>query len=45
MIPDARARSLVFDVEPAIKAVMARLRRDDPETLKLTAIYPDLIRT
>jgi PKHD-type hydroxylase len=43
MIRDACARSLIFDI--AIQAFVERFWRDDPETVKLTGIYYDLIRT
>jgi PKHD-type hydroxylase len=36
VIRDAHARSLIFDLDTAIQAVMTRLGRDDPETVKLT---------
>jgi PKHD-type hydroxylase len=44
MIPDARARSPVYDLDSAIQALVERLGRDDPETVKLTGIYHNLIR-
>ena len=44
MIRDAHARSLIFDLDIAIQALVQRLGRDDPETVKLTAIYHNLIR-
>lgn len=44
MIRDAHARSLVFDMDSAIQDLVARLGRDDPETVKLTGIYHNLIR-
>src|ERR1700716_153274 len=44
MIRDAHARSLIFDLDAAIQALMVRLGRDDPETVKLTGIYHNLIR-
>jgi PKHD-type hydroxylase len=44
MIRDAHARSLIFDLDTAIQALAARLGRDDPETVKLTGIYHNLIR-
>jgi len=34
---DAHARSLIFDLDTAIQALVDRLGRDDPETVKLTA--------
>jgi PKHD-type hydroxylase len=45
MIRDARARSLIIDLEPAIQALVARFGRDDPETVKLTGIHRNLIRS
>jgi PKHD-type hydroxylase len=45
MIRDAHARSLIFDLDIAIQALVERLGRDDPETVKLTGIYHNLIRT
>ena len=44
MIRDAHARSLIFDLDTAIQALVSRLGRDDPETVKLTGIYHNLIR-
>lgn len=44
MIRDAQARSLIFDLDTAIQALVERLGRDDPETVKLTGIYHNLIR-
>jgi len=44
MIGDAHARSLIFDLDTAIQALVERLGRDDPETVKLTGIYHNLIR-
>ena len=44
MVRDAHARSLIFDLETAIQALVERLGRDDPETVKLTGIYHNLIR-
>jgi PKHD-type hydroxylase len=45
MIRDAHARSLIYDLDTAIQALVERLGRDDPETVKLTGIYHNLIRT
>jgi PKHD-type hydroxylase len=45
MVRDAHARSLSFDLDAAILALIERLGRDDPETVKLTGIYHNLIRT
>jgi PKHD-type hydroxylase len=44
MIRDAHARSLIYDLDTAIQALVERLGRDDPETVKLTGIYHNLIR-
>jgi PKHD-type hydroxylase len=44
MIRDAHARSLIFDLDTAIQALVERLGRNDPETVKLTGIYHNLIR-
>ena len=45
MIRDAHARSMIFDLDSAIQSLVERLGRDDPETVKLTGIYHNLIRT
>src|SRR5580693_10064407 len=45
MVRDAHARSLIYDLDTAIQALVERLGRDDPETVKLTGIYHNLIRT
>ncbi|CAN5294632.1 Fe2+-dependent dioxygenase [soil metagenome] len=45
MIRDAHARSMIFDLDSAIQNLCDRLGRDDPETVKLTGIYHNLIRT
>ncbi|UGY02384.1 Fe2+-dependent dioxygenase [Bradyrhizobium quebecense] len=44
MVRDAHARSLIFDLDTAIQALVERLGRDDPETVKLTGIYHNLMR-
>src|SRR6188768_2625734 len=44
MIRDAHARSMIFDLDSAIQSLVQRLGRDDPETVKLTGIYHNLIR-
>lgn len=44
MVREAHARSLIFDLDMAIQALVERLGRDDPETVKLTGIYHNLIR-
>jgi PKHD-type hydroxylase len=44
MIRDGHARSLIFDLDTAIQALVERLGRDDPETVQLAGIYHNLIR-
>jgi len=44
MIRQSAARSLIFDLDIAIQALIERLGRDDPETVKLAGIYHNLIR-
>lgn len=44
MVRDDHARSLIFDLDTAIQNLVERLGRDDPETVKLTGIYHNLIR-
>lgn len=44
MVRDAHARSMIYDLDGAIQALVDRLGRDDPETVKLTGIYHNLIR-
>jgi PKHD-type hydroxylase len=44
MIRDASARSMIFDLDTAIQALAERLGRDDPETVRLTGVYHNLIR-
>lgn len=44
MIRDAHARSLIFDLDTTIQALAERIGRDDPQTVKLTGIYHNLIR-
>jgi PKHD-type hydroxylase len=44
MIRDAHARSLIFDLDNTIQALVERLGRDDPETVRLTGVYHNLIR-
>ena len=38
------ARSPIFDLDTAIQSLCEQLGRDDPETVKLTGIYHNLIR-
>jgi PKHD-type hydroxylase len=44
MIRDGHARSLIFDLDTAIQGLVQRVGRDDPELVKLTGIYHNLIR-
>jgi PKHD-type hydroxylase len=44
MIRDAHARSLIFDLDTSIQALVERLGRDDREAVRLTGIYHNLIR-
>jgi PKHD-type hydroxylase len=44
MVRDAHTRTLIFDLDTAIQALVDRLGRDDPEVVKLTGIYHNLIR-
>jgi PKHD-type hydroxylase len=44
MVRDVHARSLIFDLDTSIQALVERLGRDDPETVKLTGTYHNLIR-
>lgn len=44
MVRDAHARSLIADLDSLIQVLVERLGRDDPETVKLTGIYHNLIR-
>jgi PKHD-type hydroxylase len=44
MIRDAHARSMIFDLDNAIQKLCDRLDRNDPEVVKLTGLYHNLIR-
>ena len=44
MIRDAHVRSMIFDLDTAIQSLTERLGRDDPDAVKLTGIYHNLIR-
>lgn len=44
MIRNDQARSLIYDLDNAIQALTKRLERDDPELVKLSGIYHNLIR-
>jgi PKHD-type hydroxylase len=45
MIRDGGARSLIYDLDTAIQALVPELGRDHAEVVKLTGIYHNLIRT
>jgi PKHD-type hydroxylase len=44
MVRDGHARSLIFDLDTAIQGLVRRVGQDDPEMVKLTGIYHNLIR-
>jgi len=44
MVRDGHSRSLIFDLDTAIQGLVQRVGRDDPELVKLTGIYHNLIR-
>jgi PKHD-type hydroxylase len=44
MVRDERARAMIFDLDNTIQTLVQRLGRDDPETVKLSGIYHNLIR-
>ena len=44
MIRDAQARSMIFDLDTTIQGLVARLGRNDPEIVKLSGLYHNLIR-
>lgn len=44
MIKDPLARRLTFDMDDAIRGLVERLGRNDPEVRKLTNIYHNLVR-
>src|ERR1700735_455318 len=44
LMRDAHARRLIFDLDVTIQALVERLGRDDPETVRLTGVYHNLIR-
>src|SRR3984957_7864891 len=44
MVRDGHARSLIFDLDTAIQGLVGRLGRDDPEMVRLTGLYHNLIR-
>jgi PKHD-type hydroxylase len=44
MIRDSWARSMIFDLDTAIQGLVGRLGRNDPEIVRLSGIYHNLIR-
>lgn len=44
MIRDEGERSLLFDLDQSIQAVAAGRKKDDPELLRLTGVYHNLVR-
>jgi PKHD-type hydroxylase len=44
MIRDGHARSMIFDMDSAIQGLVRRLDRNDPDVVKLTGVYHNLIR-
>lgn len=44
MVRDGHQRSLIFDLDSTIQALCGRLTPDDPEVVRLTGIYHNLIR-
>ncbi|MGJ5180721.1 Fe2+-dependent dioxygenase [Bradyrhizobium oligotrophicum] len=44
MIRDPLARSMIFDLDTTIQGLSQRMGRDDPELVRLTGLYHNLIR-
>jgi len=44
MIRDAQARSMIFDLDTAIQGLVERLGSNNPQLVKLTGLYHNLIR-
>ncbi|MFV0279310.1 MAG: Fe2+-dependent dioxygenase [Rhodoblastus sp.] len=44
MIRDDHARSMIFDLDNSIQGLSDRLGRDDPDAVRLTGVYHNLIR-
>jgi len=44
MIRDTQARSMIFDLDNTIQALVGRLGRNDHEVVKLSGLYHNLIR-
>lgn len=44
LVPDEGARALLYDLDQSIQQLMPRMSADDPQLLKLTGIYHNLLR-
>jgi PKHD-type hydroxylase len=44
MVRDAGARALLFDLDRSIQAIAAERGQDDPEVIRLTGVYHNLLR-
>lgn len=44
MIRDDHVRSMIFDLDNSIQSLSGRLGRDDPDAVRLTGVYHNLIR-
>jgi PKHD-type hydroxylase len=44
MIRDSHARSMIFDLDTAIQGLVGRLGRNDPQIVRLSGLYHNLIR-
>ena len=44
IVPDERRRSLLFDLDESVQALMARPGGSDPEAVRLSAVYHNLLR-
>ncbi len=44
MIRDDHARSMIFDLDNSIQSLSDRIGRDDPDAVRLTGVYHNLIR-
>ncbi len=44
IVPDERRRSLLFDLDESVQALIARPGGSDPEAVRLSAVYHNLLR-
>mgnify|MGYP003542544963 FL=1 len=44
IVPDERRRSLLFDLDESVQVLMARPGGSDPEAVRLSAVYHNLLR-